>query len=536
MKRNFTLPKERKYFLVPVMPTPNGRIHLGHMAGPYLKMDVLKRKVQRNNGIAFLCSGSDAYESYVELKADQLKTTTNDVANHFHDLIVKDFEAMNIKFDLFLNPMQTNLAQEFSRVYQDLLNELVSIGACIEREERFYYDDQNKRFLTGCWLNGKCQNCGSDAGSYFCENCGHHFKPQDIFSNERYPNATENVAPTLYLKLNKELLLKEAERIQNGRFKLILERYFSLQGPYVRLSTKQKTGIECINKTIKDQVIFTYTGLLFFSIFCGEVFKSEFAAERNPFDIDSDFVTCASFGIDNIIPFLTGVREGAVVLKNYKPYDGYLVNFFYHLDGQKFSTSRLHTIWGRDIVEVSKIQPDAVRYFLCKVNPEFEVNNFDSNLFIETVNKDLYREVNDEVQTALSYLTQGHSYDLDDQLFLKIENSIAYQDKFLEVDNFNLSGFIDPINDGVLFFKKMSDTEKRAKSYWWLKAFSYLAYPVMPNFSKSIWSLLDVDSEITSDNFFRNNTMVGRKEKIDFFKKIEFSDLAKSLPQNVLTK
>ncbi|MCE0446304.1 hypothetical protein LT493_20765 [Streptomyces tricolor] len=48
---------------------PNGRAHLGHIAGPLLKMDVLRRHVLRGGGRATMISVSDAHESHVLVRA-----------------------------------------------------------------------------------------------------------------------------------------------------------------------------------------------------------------------------------------------------------------------------------------------------------------------------------------------------------------------------------------------------------------------------------------------------------------------------------
>ncbi|GAB3998672.1 hypothetical protein GCM10029992_25110 [Glycomyces albus] len=46
----------------------------------------------------------------------------------------------------------------------------------------------------------------------------------------------------------------------------------------------------------------------------------------------------------------------------------YHVNEFYLLEGQKFSTSRRHAIWGKEILTPETV--DAVRYYLCRTRPE----------------------------------------------------------------------------------------------------------------------------------------------------------------------
>jgi methionyl-tRNA synthetase len=60
-----------------------------------------------------------------------------------------------------------------------------------------------------------------------------------------------------------------------------------------------------------------------------------------------------------------------------------ITNEFYHLEGSKFSTSRRHLIWARDMVE--KHGADNVRFYLALNNPEHQVANFTEDEFLEAV-------------------------------------------------------------------------------------------------------------------------------------------------------
>ena len=52
----------------------------------------------------------------------------------------------------------------------------------------------------------------------------------------------------------------------------------------------------------------------------------------------------------------------------------YNVNEFYLLDGDKFSTSRRHAIWGKDILSPDSV--DGIRYYLALTRPEARRTNF----------------------------------------------------------------------------------------------------------------------------------------------------------------
>ena len=50
-------------------PTPNGGLHLGHVGGPFLKMDIMTRWKRQIGGKALFYSGVDSFDSYVILES-----------------------------------------------------------------------------------------------------------------------------------------------------------------------------------------------------------------------------------------------------------------------------------------------------------------------------------------------------------------------------------------------------------------------------------------------------------------------------------
>lgn len=530
----FNFPAEKKYFLVPEMPTPNGRMHLGHIAGPYLKMDVLKRKVERGNGEAYLYSGSDVYESYVELKASQLNLPTDTICNHFHKLILNDFKALNINFDFFINPLDDTWFKDFTAFHKVLAQNLADSKMLVEKDETFLYDKKNERYINGCWAKGICPNCKKQTGSYLCENCGTHYRPQDIINLKDYPDAEIVEGKSVYLKLDTQKIFEHLDKMRIEPFKKILERYIELQGPFVRLTTPQKTGVNWSWNNISNQVLYTYTSLLFFSIYCGRIFQCQHHLKPNPFDVDSDFITIASFGIDNAIPYLGGVLGGGIALANYKPFDYYLYNYFYDLNNQKFSTSRVHVIWGSDIVEISNIQSDAVRYYLCMINPEFEKKNFDVNQFIHTINKNLIETVNHFVIDAFNRIEVNKNYQIDATLLDKINYAIVNQNKYITLPNFNLSQFAHSINEWIFNYKDLDETAKFQYAYWWLKTFTYLSYPILPEFSSKMWKNFSTTDKINNNTFFETNALLSSNIDGLLFNKVDYNQLKLSLPETIL--
>lgn len=97
--------KPRDHLLVPGIPSPNGALHLGHIAGPFLRMDALARYVRMRGGRVFLISGTDALESYVLHTATRTGTEPASVARRFHRLIETDLGSLDIETDAFIDPL-----------------------------------------------------------------------------------------------------------------------------------------------------------------------------------------------------------------------------------------------------------------------------------------------------------------------------------------------------------------------------------------------------------------------------------------------
>lgn len=100
---NFT-----KVFITTAPPTPNGPLHLGHISGPYLVADILKRYYQQLNISVLHLSGTDDHQNYVEIKALKNQENINIFLNNRRSQILLGFEKNQIEVDHFQHPSQEN--------------------------------------------------------------------------------------------------------------------------------------------------------------------------------------------------------------------------------------------------------------------------------------------------------------------------------------------------------------------------------------------------------------------------------------------
>jgi methionyl-tRNA synthetase len=93
------------------------------------------------------------------------------------------------------------------------------------------------------------------------------------------------------------------------------------------------------------------------------------------------------FGFDN--GYFFAVLFPALLLAydaDIKLADVFVTNEFYRLDNLKFSTSRNHAIWGKELLAEST--PDSVRFYLAYTNPEREQTNFTREDFYATLQRE----------------------------------------------------------------------------------------------------------------------------------------------------
>lgn len=471
------------------MPTPNGRLHLGHIAGPFLKCDVLARHLRRSERKVWIISGSDIYESFVMLKSRQVGEPPADVALLNHHLIERDLHSLDIVYDEWIYPLHPRWKDLHDNMQRDVLTYFKCTDKAYERQERVHYDTINNRFVVGCWLIGRCPVCGADAGSYFCEACGGHFRPEEILDPHSRDNAptAEIAVNSLFLKLSDPSAIRAAISRMNlpEDFVRAADAYLRQQAD-VRLTNPGRWGVRWpVGDGDLPHVAFTYTALFGFSLLCGSAYQQLAGDALHPFDPGSDVVTVATFGLDNAVPYLVGVLGCALEHEAYRPFDHYLVNYFLNLENQKFSTSRNHLIWASDIVSRTSLSSDIVRMFLCLINPEDQVKNLDVDALVFFANEGFGRKLHIALSTAGKKLRNeacGSPPLAQINIFYSL---LRDQSAALSPDDFSLRRAAYMVEDWLDRATDFCDTPTGA--YWWLKSLAVLAYPVMPQLGESLW-------------------------------------------------
>lgn len=528
----------RQYLLIGSPPTPNGRVHLGHVAGPFLRLDILRRHLEVRGDQAVLLSGSDSYDMYVLLTARREGRAPEDVAAGCHAAMEADLRAMDIDLAAFIDPRSPPWASTYEELLTETTGRLIASGRTELRRERVLYSPSTGRHVIGCWLLGFCPSCGAEAGGYFCEACGGFFRPELI----RAPRARFDEgdlewreADILYLRPSLSARLVETWDAMgiSAAFQAAGRRFVAEHGSAFPISQPGSWGIRWQGcDTSKGQVIFSYAALYQYLRLFGAAHGSITGRMVNAFDADSDVTTVLAFGIDNVIPYLVPTIAIALEQAGAKPCDHYLINYFYELEGAKFSTSRGHVIWGQDIAR-TRAGSDAARCYVARVNPERGPASFDIADFIEFVNGFLARRLDSLVARRWRQAMHAVPAAPPGELLRRLDSLLEERDALLDPRHFNLGGSLDQIEAWLALEPEAGDGASAA--YWWLKGFSLLTYPLMPKLGAALWSALG-HRDAPSTAAFAEITRPAPAAAIPRFSGVRPADLEPCLPQTLLSE
>ena len=91
-------------FITATPPTPNGGLHVGHMAGPYIAADVLRRHLAASGATAVLTTAMDDHQTYCQTAGLRDGRSAEEVADHYGDSIEDTWRRAGVRFDVSVRP------------------------------------------------------------------------------------------------------------------------------------------------------------------------------------------------------------------------------------------------------------------------------------------------------------------------------------------------------------------------------------------------------------------------------------------------
>lgn len=476
------------YLLVPMMPTPNGPLHLGHAAGPYLRMDVLARWLRQQGHQVGLITTTDCFETHVLQSAAAMGLSTQETCAHFHGAIQRDFSTLDIAFDAFINPTAPNHAPAFQAVHARVTDRLLARGAARVHEEKFLADEASGEPLLGFRLTGQCARCAAETVGFVCENCGLQMTT-DMLRNPRPVSggrAVWRTGATLALNVQAphDVALQIAGTGLPAEFQQAMTGFLDAQN-LIRITTLGDHGVG--RHTAGGQAYTLYNTYFGHALYCGEVFREMFSRAANPFEDGSGVTTVTSCGLDNATD-LTASLAFARAYGGHHSFDHCLGNFFLTLRGRKFSTGARHAIFVADLARRATVSIDALRFHLACISPHDQMRDFATDDFVALHNGWFAGELLPRIHAAgqaLAGTTPGAAGPPSPALEQAVRLALRQRDHALAFDAFSPPAYAEAVRAYAAFAPAGA-----GDAYFWLKGFAVLAYPLMPALCTRIWAAL----------------------------------------------
>jgi methionyl-tRNA synthetase len=373
----------RPVFVFSTPPTPNGDLHLGHLSGPYLGADVFVRFQRMNGATAWHLTGSDDFQSYVVDRGRADGRDPAKTAAHYSAEIAATLRLMDIDPDQYT---VTSADPAYQPALQAFFSRLVGSGSVALREAPGLVDAVTGAYLYEVEVSGGCPHCGEPTGGNICEECGEPNACVDLTA----PRSAQSDAPprqdsvTRYSLPLHEFRADVAAHHRAGRtparLKELAERLFARQRVDVAVTHPSTWGVPPLEPGADDQVIWVWPEMAYGFLHGIESLGARLGRDWHAAAPQTDWKIVHFFGYDNsfyhsiLYPVLY-----RLAFPDWTPDIDYHVNEFYLLEGEKFSTSRRHAIWGKDILGPHSV--DAVRFFLSRTRSEGRRTNFEQDAY-----------------------------------------------------------------------------------------------------------------------------------------------------------
>jgi methionyl-tRNA synthetase len=375
--------EQRPIFVFSSAPTPNGDLHLGHLSGPFFAADVFVRYQRMIGADAWHITGSDDFQSYVVAAAAREGRTPADTAVYYSREILATLERMDIAVDQYT---ATSREPGYAAALRAFFSRLVASQAVCVRTGQALFDAATGQYLYEVDVAGRCPTCGSETSGNICEACREPNFCVDLIEprttdSDGEPREGSIARYTLSLhELAEEIATHHSLGRVPASVKQLAHRLFDRQRLDVALTHPAEWGVAPSEPGVDGQVIWAWVDLAFNFLFSIEQLGRRLGHEWRAEAPQADWKIVHFLGSDGTFyhPILyPGLYR--LAYPEWTPDIDYHVNEFYLLDGSKFSTSRRHAIWGKDVLSPESV--DSVRFYLALTRPEGRRTNFELSAY-----------------------------------------------------------------------------------------------------------------------------------------------------------
>lgn len=437
-------------------PTPNGGLHLGHLAGPYLRADMLARGYEIQGISARHLTGLDVPQSYVEASAAGKSGGPEGLAAEQSARIERSFTDWNVRVDRLVDP--TTDAQVARRVLE-LYDALAHSGHVDWRDIPVAECAACARELFQGLVAGRCPGCGADSSGDLCEACG---RPE-YAARLKDPHCqlcggdvtvTTQRRPVLNFDALSEAIrsIASVDRSSSDFAALVdqLTRTDPLPYPIMRKSLW--------GRALSKEDGYVVDPWLDLCLTYFAAVEEEAATE----------ITLL-LGFDNTYYYgmlLSGVAE-ALGLTHMVP-TKYVTNRFLNLDDRKFSTSRGHAVWADDTDLLGGADTEAIRVALLRSAPEGRERSVDRATILNAGTESLPADVQELVARAIEGIRSfdgvvpptGAWTQAQTSFYDHLRDSLARLEALLRPERFRASDYVATLDALVQHALSLIESER----------------------------------------------------------------------------
>lgn len=373
----------REVVIIGPPPTPNGDLHVGHMAGPYVAADVHARYLRASGRPVIYATATDDSQTYVPASARKLGTTPEALCHKSWHEIQDTLDAMGVAVDGF-----APIGEEYRAAVLDFLGELHAADKFRLRTVRLPYSERDGEFLMEGLVEGGCPVCLAESRGGQCESCGHPNDSVDLIDPHSRLDPTDvlTTRETQILVLPLEEYRAELTAYHKARephwrphIVALCRELLSRPLPDFPITYPTGWGIAAPFAETPGQVINAWAEGMAQWMYCtshaARSMGRDPGAYDEPWRAEHDIQLVYFLGFDN--GYICGMAHVALLLAfegRYVLPDTIVSNEFYELENEKFSTSKGHVIAVHDLL--AEVPRDLVRFYLALTCPEHQRTNF----------------------------------------------------------------------------------------------------------------------------------------------------------------
>ena len=392
-------------------PYANGPRHIGHIAGFGVPSDVFSRYMRMAGHDVLMVSGTDEHGTPILVAADQEGVSAKELADRNNRLIVEEFVALGLSYDLFTRTTTRN----HYAVVQEMFTTVHDNGYMVEQTTHGAISPSTGRTLPDRYIEGTCPICGyAEARGDQCDNCGNQLAPTDLLNpHSKINGETPEFIETQHFFLDLPALAEALVEWLDGR-----EASGTWRPNVIKFSQNILADIRprAMTRDIDWGIPIPLDGwreqptkrlYVWFDAVIGYLSASIEWARRSgdpeawrAWWNDPEALSYYFMGKDNIT-FHSQIWPAELLAydglgdKGGKPGTYGVLQLptevvsseFLTMEGKQFSSSRGVVIYVRDFLE--RYQPDALRYFIAAAGPENQDSDFTWAEFVKRTNGEL---------------------------------------------------------------------------------------------------------------------------------------------------